>query len=169
MSLDLGWYNGLVDDDGTGTTGTVWNKAALGSLFGVINWRVRDWVTVPFNAANFYGGGSQTWTVDAGDVGANRYAVCGAVAVWEVVVSSSTVGGTPNPYLWLNLPSGLTALSATHYQPVGFCIDNGAQIQAVVQVGSGTALAVSRLLGGNWAASTNATYLYLHTLFSIAN
>lgn len=35
--LDLTWYNTLVDDSGSGTTGTVWNKSQVSSFMGVIN------------------------------------------------------------------------------------------------------------------------------------
>lgn len=37
MALDRTWYNTLVDDDGSNTTGTVWNKAAVDSLMDAID------------------------------------------------------------------------------------------------------------------------------------
>lgn len=37
MALDRTWYNTLVDDDGSNTTGTSWNKAAVDSLMDAID------------------------------------------------------------------------------------------------------------------------------------
>src|SRR4030095_147195 len=35
--LDRVWYNALVDDDGSGTTGTVWNKGQVNGLLNTID------------------------------------------------------------------------------------------------------------------------------------
>lgn len=37
MALDRTWYNTLVDDDGSGTTGSVWDKADVDSLMDAID------------------------------------------------------------------------------------------------------------------------------------
>jgi len=37
MPLDRTWYNTLIDDDGSGTTGTVWNKAAVDGLMDTVD------------------------------------------------------------------------------------------------------------------------------------
>ena len=37
MALNPAWFNALVDDTGTGTTGTVWNKAAIKGLTDTID------------------------------------------------------------------------------------------------------------------------------------
>lgn len=37
MPLDRTWYNTLVDDSGTGTDGTIWNKAQIDNLMDVID------------------------------------------------------------------------------------------------------------------------------------
>lgn len=37
MTLDPAWFNALVDDPGPGTTGTVWNKAAINGLLTNVN------------------------------------------------------------------------------------------------------------------------------------
>ena len=37
MAIDRTWFNNLVDDTGTGTTGTVWNKAAISGLLDAID------------------------------------------------------------------------------------------------------------------------------------
>jgi len=35
--LDRTWYNGLVDDDGSGSVGTIWNKAAVDALMDAVD------------------------------------------------------------------------------------------------------------------------------------
>src|SRR6188768_3010852 len=35
--LDRTWYNTLVDDDGSGTTGTVWNKTQVDGLLDTVD------------------------------------------------------------------------------------------------------------------------------------
>src|SRR5262245_11032716 len=37
MPLDRTWFNGLIDDDGSGTTGTVWNKTEIDHLMDDID------------------------------------------------------------------------------------------------------------------------------------
>jgi hypothetical protein len=37
MALDRTWYNTLVDDDGSNTVGTLWNKAAVDSLMDAVD------------------------------------------------------------------------------------------------------------------------------------
>lgn len=37
MAIDRAWWNALVDDDGSGNTGTVWNKAAIKGLLDSID------------------------------------------------------------------------------------------------------------------------------------
>lgn len=37
MSMDLTWYNALVDDDGSGLTGTIWNKARIAEFITAID------------------------------------------------------------------------------------------------------------------------------------
>jgi len=37
MAIDRTWWNNLVDDTGTGTTGTVWNKATIKGLLDAID------------------------------------------------------------------------------------------------------------------------------------
>jgi hypothetical protein len=37
MALDRTWYNGLIDDDGSGLTGSVWDKADVDALMDAID------------------------------------------------------------------------------------------------------------------------------------
>ena len=64
---------------------------------------------VTFNAADFTGNGTMTWTVAAGDVTTFRYAIQGKVmTVWLRLVSS-TVGGVADSRLRVKIPASRTA------------------------------------------------------------
>lgn len=65
------------------------------------------WIDIPYRSGDFTGGGSQTWTVDAADLLANRYIRVGGLLIWEFAVTASDVGGTPNPVLRVANPLGL--------------------------------------------------------------
>jgi hypothetical protein len=59
----------MVDDDGSGTTGTIINNAWKQEFYGQIDaFGDGVWVDIPFNAANYSViSGSGTWTVTAGN------------------------------------------------------------------------------------------------------
>jgi hypothetical protein len=61
----------MIDDDGSGTTGTIINNAWKQELYGQIDaFADGVWVDIPFNAANYsvaQAQGSGTWTVEAAD------------------------------------------------------------------------------------------------------
>jgi hypothetical protein len=167
MALNRNWYNTLVDDSGTGTNGTVWDKSQIDQFFGVIDFRVRDWVPVPFAAGNFYSD-TGSWTVEAGDVAINRIALTGQLAVWDLVINATTVGGSPST-LYLVVPFQYYVLSTSHFGRIGYCLDNMSHREAYVHaVNSGT-LGMSRNDSGTWTPSTNATYLYLQAVFGVSN
>src|SRR5262245_36172336 len=62
MALNRSWLNSLIDDDGSGQTGTPWNKAAVGQFNDVI-----DGGTVPpsAHAVNHRAGGSDPLALDS--------------------------------------------------------------------------------------------------------
>jgi len=105
----------MIDDDGSGQTGTVVNNpwkqefydqidavlgpasalpapGAAGNLMtstGAL-WASTPpgvWVPVPYNAANFTGVGGGTWTVPAACVMANRYSVTGKILTWRMFLN----------------------------------------------------------------------------------
>lgn len=65
------------------------------------------WISPPYNAGDFYGGGAMTWGVDAEDVMAYQYRLSGRTCVVSIEVYSSDVGGTPDPALKVLIPAGL--------------------------------------------------------------
>lgn len=68
------------------------------------------WVDVPFNAADFVGGGTMTWTVQAADVEANRYMMLAPnLMLWALHVNTTDIGGTPTNLLTIAIPNNKKA------------------------------------------------------------
>ena len=103
----------MVDDDGTGTTGTVINNAWKQQLYDQIDAADASAIAsqtpilenVPFNAANFSGPGGMTWTVEAADVTQFRFARVGKWVLIDLVLLNTVVGGTLSYYLIVNVPT----------------------------------------------------------------
>jgi hypothetical protein len=111
-----------------------------------------------FDAGDFTGSGTITWTVASGDVSRYSYYIVGTQMFFGIGFNTTTVSGTGNELRW-RIPNGYTA--AGNEQGILFTIDNGAFTSArFFSNGAGTNyLSGMRIDGANWAASTNATYL----------
>lgn len=95
----------IVDDNGSGTTGTVLNNAWKQELYGQIDGVVGVPVDVPFNAARFAAYPSGSWTVAAGNVVLDRYTILGRLGIYQFYLSDSTVGaGVQQLYLTNPVP-----------------------------------------------------------------
>lgn len=125
-----------------------------------------EWKDVDFDASNFTGNGAMTWTVDAGDVTTNRYTRIGDTLMWEVIISDTLVGGTPDTMLKITLPDGLTAASLSHFTPVGYASDNGVAVPAFFRVVDANTVAISKTSGTAWSAG--AAYIYGTMIISLA-
>jgi len=100
----------IVDDDGTGTTGTVIDNAWKTELYNQIDALTAGlgaWVNVPYVASDFTATAGMTWTVTAGNVAFNRYTLIGKTLFWLVYIEASTLAGTPGPQLFIKFPPGL--------------------------------------------------------------
>jgi len=92
----------IIDDDGTGTTGTVIDNVWKTELYNQIDGLAGGaWVDVPFNPANFWS------DVTAPMVSINRYMVMNKTMYWIVQVFNATVPNPLSPYLPFVLPGGL--------------------------------------------------------------
>lgn len=121
------------------------------------NWKIVGheqgaWITPAFAAGDFTGGGSQTWTVDSGDVSVYRSRLSGRTLLVDWVIVTTSVGGTPHAELQIKVPGGFSvvgqATAGMMYK------DNG---------GAWT-------FAASWAASTDATNINLYTAgFGTAN
>lgn len=122
--------------------------------------RAGEWNTITYAAGNFTAGGTQTWTVDSGDVAVNRYTDIGLTMLWSLGVVTTTTGGTASTELRVTLPASRTVSATT----TGVCagIDNGTEVPSVWTATAGnTYVSFFRTISGaNWSnASTNATAL----------
>ena len=103
----------MVDDDGTGTTGTVINNAWKQQFYDQIDAYVSPvaagpvWVDLPFNATDFTANPPMTWTVAVGNVTAFAYAITGKVVVLTLNLTSTTLGGTASTLLFVALPPAI--------------------------------------------------------------
>jgi hypothetical protein len=99
----------MVDDDGSGTTGTIINNAWKQELYGQIDAALGGAVVdIPFSAASFFAGAGGTWTVTAGQVvtwAASRTAQVGTLFLH---IDGSSVTGSPQ-FLHIQLPTGFLA------------------------------------------------------------
>lgn len=113
---------------------------------------------ITFAAGNFTAGGSQTWTLAAGDVGAHATMRVGNIVTLTWQLNTTTVAGTPHAQLRVGT-GGLTwarICEGTHYY-----IDNGTRGSGRVTASSGTTYVVLNIsTAGSWTAATDATYDY---------
>lgn len=116
------------------------------------------YINVAFNAGDFTANGAMTWTVQAGDVGAFKYLLQGKTLTVVYLISTTTVGGTPNTSLLVAIPNGFSASG------VQFLLSDSSDN------GGGATVSLSLVAGGaqifnfygmsstlNWSLATNAT------------
>lgn len=150
----------LVDDSGDDESGTVVFKANVDAWFDAladaVDAMMGDWTVVSFNAANFAGNGSQTWTLASGDQVAFQYRIHNNSMLVAFNLLTCSVGGTPNTELRITIPASKVCTRVTnnafHY------LDNGTKGVGLIEVNaSGTQLRLIKLDFSNWTASTNLT------------
>lgn len=131
--------------------------SGTGLLSALNGGTVGEWTTPTFDAAEFTGNGTQTWTVAAGDVAAYGIHRVGdtVVVTWEI--ATGTVGGAANTQLRLGT-YGLTwarTCNSTHTYIDGAATRGAGRAQAV----SGTDFVVlMTAAAGNWAAATDTQF-----------
>jgi len=139
----------MIDDDGSGTTGTVLNNAWKQELYGQIDAFVGPWIDVAFNAANFTASSGGTWTVTAPSVGRYSYAIVGTTLLVQVYITGTTIGGSPSS-INLQLPAAIK-----NWQGGSFATNIGSGTGVVLQQGAGIILTLYRdILGTPWPAGT---------------
>jgi hypothetical protein len=143
-SYALRYQNESVILHGTGTTYSAFAQPAA-------------WKDTPFNAADFTGSGSMTWTVSSGNVITNQYKIDATTMSLNLVIISTTVGGTPDQALQFTLPGGVTP-SKRLYIPVVFT-DNGVYGTGFVDVRPSNPIIYffRDWTGTNWSASANTS------------
>lgn len=123
----------------------------------LVNHNQGDWINVPFNATNFSGSGSMTWTVTSGEVLTNKFILTNRSLVWSLQVSLTSVGGTLSNVLILAIPNSYQSNDSN--VSMMFAVDNSTRVVAfgVNSFSVNTQVGVVKLDGSNWNASTLAS------------
>jgi len=157
MAINRGPFNALVDDDGSGTTGTLWNKSAIASTIldpvdvalAALPVPTGVWVDVPFNLANFWS------DMTGGMVQKNRYMIIGKTMWWSIQILNATVPNPATPYLPFTVPGGIT--SPWTMSPLSRAFDSVEEQGYLFALGP-TQLGAIKLTGTNWATYPIAVY-----------
>jgi hypothetical protein len=129
----------IIDDDGTGTTGTVIDNAWKTELYDQIDTvSGGTWQTVPFNAGNYAAAPAMIWTVTAGNQVTNRYTRLGKTLHWLVGITGSTLSGTATGRIAISLPVTGPAIASTMLGGTGFGLIGGAWQPIMIQLTAGT-------------------------------
>lgn len=120
----------IIDDDGSGTTGTPLDNVWKQELYNQID--AADaagaaaiggtWINIPYAAGNFTAGGSMIWTVDAADQATLAYTILGGHTCFIMLsLNNSTLAGTAHTDCYIALPVTPTLLSVGvgRYFPAG--------------------------------------------------
>jgi hypothetical protein len=108
MALDRTWFNTLVDDDGSGMTGSVWDKADVDALMDAVDAEVAR-----LDDANYWLGKRSSYTPEVRTDGGALYGIsqvyCQYSAVGEHIPFSlhfSLDAGLASPYITVSTPPG---------------------------------------------------------------
>jgi len=99
MPINRSWFNALVDDTGTGTTGTVWDKAAIAGLLDAIDGIFE--MNKPWTPVLQFGGASTGWVIN---VAGARYARADSLILVEAQLTIGTVGSAAGIATIVGLP-----------------------------------------------------------------
>lgn len=93
------------------------------------------WTTPTFNAGNFTGSASMTWTVEAGDVQTYSYMIIDKTMLLTIAINTSTVGGTADYALKVAIPASKTA--AAYGEGLGLVYNGTAWLFGVTEINLG--------------------------------
>ena len=120
--------------------------------------KMGEWQNQAFDAAHFTGSGAMTWTVDSTAVGLNKYSLSGMTMFWSFYVywfaGTSTIGGTPNTTIQIQVPGGFNHGGFTQSQIVSLVIDAGAAQAGRAELSGSNILGIGKLDGTAWTAGT---------------
>lgn len=125
------------------------------------------WITPTFAAGDYVGTGAMTWTVASGDVEVMRYRIQGKTMTVNIILTTTTVGGTVNSPLKIKIPAS-KSVSKRAINPCHI-LDNGTRLIAYLEVTptDATYINVAKADGSNWTLSTDNTYVRGQIVFEI--
>lgn len=128
-----------------------------------------QWRTVPFDAGDFTGSGSMTWTVESTDIEGFRYVVNDRTMTVALVLNTSTVGGTADQVLKVKIPGGYRA-GGLAFNPAFIRKDSGSPFVETGYAITNKNLDTIAIYRSNFTAqqlSTNATFIYFTITFDV--
>jgi hypothetical protein len=99
-------------DVGRGTTyfDNMYIETGLGFRERLRTFSIGEFVTPAYSAGSFTANGTQTWTVDSGDVNTYAYTIVGTMMTVIFQITSTVVGGVANTQLRIAIPGGYSAV-----------------------------------------------------------
>ena len=159
----------IIDDDGSGTTGTVLDAALFQQIKAYIDTvapaSAGTWQLQPFNAADFTGAGGLTWTVNTGAYQLNRYTVINKTLLWAVYIAGGVLGGTPSNALYMTIPGGYSATNPHGPNATAQLYDGVHQAGFVSVEAAGTKLRIQKITEANF--SLGASYIRFSTILEV--
>jgi len=148
----------IIDDDGSGTTGTVLDNAWKQELYDQIDGTVGGiWQYPAFAAGNFSAAAPGVWTVSAGQVLTQRWQLSGKTIRYQVHVSGAPLTGGNTAALTINLFGGVPYGAARF--PLTYFVDTQQQC-GVAEINSGVNyLSLARDFFGTPWTSGKSIYL----------
>jgi hypothetical protein len=147
----------MIDDDGTGTTGTIINNAWKQELYNQIDaFGEPGWITVPFASGNFTASAG-AWTVSAANVGHQKYRRDGTIVDVAIEVNASSISGAPTNIAIQGFPFNFAACPSVLAMSSGSVGGWG----VVSCTASGSSLSFNRFDFGPFPVSSGNMYLYL--------
>jgi len=140
MALDRTWFNALVDDDGSNTVGTVWNKAQIDALLDSVDVELAKNASGSFTPRLGANSGDATYNLRQGHYVKQGNLVYVAGRMW--LASKGSLG------------AGALAIADLPFNSSVYTY------QAGIQVGYVTGLATAAASIGAWM-NTNAAYCTL--------
>lgn len=187
-TVDRTAYNALIDDSGSGTDGSVWDKADVNDILNAIDAlfssatglkcggpllernrtaNVGEWTSVAYNAANFTASAG-TWTVGATDQLTFKYMLVGKTLFVTFAFDATSTSAGMGTNLRIPIPGGFVSANTQDNLNVRG-IDAGAAVTAFAEVqAGGTTISFYRQDQANWASgAVDTTYIRGSIFFEV--
>jgi hypothetical protein len=150
-------FDALVDDDGSNTIGTPWNKQAIKDvILDPVDAAIAPlavygfWSAQAFNTLNFTTD-LGAWGVTADSVIINQYTLIGKTLWWMLRLYNTVAPPPGSSWLLLKMPAGLSAVRCV--SPLSECVDGGTFTPAAVVIYDANRLLVAKQSGQPWAGA----------------
>jgi hypothetical protein len=150
----------MIDDDGSGQTGTIINNAWKQEFYNQIDAALlpiapSPWVAVPFAAGNF-SAPVGTWTVASGNVVINRYCHLGFTLVWTLRLQNTVLSAAAG-WLFLEPPVEPAPIAGNGQVRLARALQGTTQYPlayAELDAGSGNVLIAPDATGASFASGS---------------